>query len=112
MGTTSVSPLVSPLLWTLCTLFLSAQYGRLTALTSRGLTIDELAAWSQPWNLINEPYKLAYLRDFPPSDPEEDFDNRLKLYGIRVNLLDSIRYEVQSEFRKRYRLLHYTLDVC
>lgn len=62
-------------------------------------TIDELAVWRQPWNEIGEPYRKAYCEHTPPSEPQEDFEDRGLLYATRVNILDSILYKDDKDYR-------------
>lgn len=63
------------------------------------MAVDELAVWRQPWNEIKEPYRTKYCEAFPPSSPEEDFEDRGTLYAIRVNILDSILYKDDKSYR-------------
>ncbi|CAJ2508913.1 Uu.00g139390.m01.CDS01 [Anthostomella pinea] len=41
----------------------------------------ELGVWRQPWNKINESYRMRYHEHFPPSEPKEDYDDRNALYA-------------------------------
>lgn len=61
---------------------------------------DELAVWRQPWNEINQPYRDKYRQSHPPTYPEEDSEDRGLLYGIRVNILDSILYIDDANYRQ------------
>ncbi|KAI1763057.1 Fructosamine/Ketosamine-3-kinase [Hypoxylon sp. FL1150] len=61
----------------------------------------ELGVWSQPWNKINNTYREEYHKHFPPSEPVEDCDDRSALYGVRVNILDSILYKDDKTYRTR-----------
>jgi hypothetical protein len=57
-----------------------------------------MAVWRQSWNNIGQEYIDAYLAQCPPSEPQEDFDDRLLLYGLRVNLLDAILYDQNKQY--------------
>ncbi|KAF4122865.1 fructosamine 3 kinase [Geosmithia morbida] len=59
----------------------------------------ELAVWRQPWNEIGAPYRARYCRHFPPAEPADEFDDRGELYSVRVNLLDSILYKDDENYR-------------
>ncbi|KAI0180633.1 Fructosamine kinase-domain-containing protein [Hypoxylon sp. FL1284] len=59
----------------------------------------ELGVWRQDWNNINSAYRQEYHKHFPPSEPAEDCDDRNALYATRVNLLDSILYKNEPEYR-------------
>ncbi|KAI1340786.1 Fructosamine kinase-domain-containing protein [Xylariaceae sp. FL0016] len=59
----------------------------------------ELAVWRQPWNEIKLPYRMRYYQHHPRSQPEDDFDDRNALYAIRVNILDSILYKDDTDYR-------------
>jgi hypothetical protein len=58
--------------------------------------------WRQPWNEIGEAYREEYCKHFAPSYPQEDFEDRGMLYATRVNILDSILYTKDEEYRKLY----------
>ncbi|KAI0101356.1 Fructosamine kinase-domain-containing protein [Nemania sp. FL0031] len=60
----------------------------------------ELGVWRQPWNNIREDYRRRYYQHFPKSQPESDYDDRNALYATRVNLLDSILYKEESNYRE------------
>ncbi|KAK6821318.1 hypothetical protein PG987_015718 [Apiospora arundinis] len=60
----------------------------------------ELGVWRQPWNEIDERYRMRYYKHFPRSQPEEDYDDRNLLYATRVNILDSILYKGDPGYRK------------
>ena len=63
---------------------------------------DELGVWRQPWNKIKRAYRTRYYKEFPRSQPEEDFDDRNLLYATRVNILDSILYKGEDSYRQMY----------
>ncbi|KAI6781944.1 fructosamine/ketosamine-3-kinase [Emericellopsis cladophorae] len=58
----------------------------------------ELAVWRQTWNKIGRDYIDAYLAQRPPSEPQEDFEDRALLYGLRVNILDAILYDKEEQY--------------
>ncbi|OTB07920.1 hypothetical protein M426DRAFT_317426 [Hypoxylon sp. CI-4A] len=60
----------------------------------------ELGVWRQPWNKIGEAYRTEYHKRFPKSQPEEDCDDRNALYAVRVNVLDSILYRDDPNYRR------------
>ncbi|KAG7117755.1 Protein-ribulosamine 3-kinase like protein [Verticillium longisporum] len=60
----------------------------------------ELGVWRQPWNELGAAYRARYHEFFPPSLPVEDCDDRNALYATRVNILDSILYRDDDEYRK------------
>ncbi|CAN8096521.1 unnamed protein product [Discula destructiva] len=60
----------------------------------------ELGVWRQPWNKFKKPYRSQYYKHFPRSEPTEDFEDRNHLYATRVNLLDSILYKGEEDYRK------------
>ncbi|KAH9908595.1 hypothetical protein F4778DRAFT_717815 [Xylariomycetidae sp. FL2044] len=60
----------------------------------------ELGVWRQPWNEINEKFKQRYYEHFPKSEPQEDYDDRNRLYATRVNVLDSILYTRETGYRE------------
>ncbi|KAI6085531.1 Fructosamine kinase-domain-containing protein [Hypoxylon rubiginosum] len=63
----------------------------------------ELGVWSQEWNdLSKDNYREEYHKHFPPSEPVEDCDDRNILYGIRVNILDSILYKKERKYRANF----------
>ncbi|KAI5860486.1 Fructosamine kinase-domain-containing protein [Durotheca rogersii] len=43
----------------------------------------DLGVWRQPWNKLNAPYRAEYLKHFPASPPEADFDDRNLLYATQ-----------------------------
>jgi protein-ribulosamine 3-kinase len=53
----------------------------------------ELGIWREEWNgFRRKSYIQAYLRDFPPAEPVEEFDDRNRLYNIKYNLNYSAGY--------------------
>lgn len=63
------------------------------------MSTDELAVWRQPWNEIGALHRAAYCEHMAPSEPVEDFEDRGILYATRVNLLDSILYREDANYR-------------
>ncbi|KAK5125706.1 hypothetical protein LTR85_011980 [Meristemomyces frigidus] len=59
----------------------------------------ELGAWNLPRHKIYRAYIQEYQRHFPPSAPEEDFEDRLMLYRYRFNLTSSGSYLDNMRFR-------------
>ncbi|EMR65701.1 hypothetical protein UCREL1_7349 [Eutypa lata UCREL1] len=53
-----------------------------------------------PWNEINKPYRERYHEHFPKSNPEADHEDRSLLYATRVNMLDSILYKNDPNYRE------------
>ncbi|KAM0333257.1 hypothetical protein ACHAQA_001917 [Verticillium albo-atrum] len=60
----------------------------------------DLGVWRQPWNDLGEAHRARYHEHFPPSAPAEDCDDRHALYATRVNILDSILYTQDDEYRQ------------
>ncbi|KAG9252547.1 Fructosamine kinase-domain-containing protein [Emericellopsis atlantica] len=58
----------------------------------------EMAVWRQSWNNIGRDYIDAYLAQRPPSEPQEDLEDRALLYGLRVNILDAILYDEEEKY--------------
>lgn len=49
----------------------------------------ELGSWRCPWSQKQErvkAYTEHYLKDFPPAEPAEEFDDRNRLYSLKFNL--------------------------
>ncbi|KAI9767665.1 MAG: hypothetical protein M1840_005536 [Geoglossum simile] len=61
----------------------------------------ELGVWRASWNKIGSDYIARYHESFPISSPVGDHDDRNALYAIRVNILDSILYSNESEYREK-----------
>jgi protein-ribulosamine 3-kinase len=61
----------------------------------------ELGVWRADWNKIGQSHVKQYHMHFPISPPEEDHDDRNLLYATRVNILDSILYKRDSEYREQ-----------
>jgi hypothetical protein len=64
----------------------------------------EIGNWRAPRHrLSNETYIRNYKRNFPVSEPEEEWDARNLLYSLRYDLATFIHYP-GSNLRQRYGL--------
>lgn len=64
----------------------------------------EIGDWRAPRHrLSNESYILNYKRNFPVSEPEEEWDARNLLYSLRYDLATYLHYPA-SNLRQRYEI--------
>lgn len=60
---------------------------------------DDLAPWFLDRHKLYNGYMDAYLKLNAPSEPKEDFTDRMHLYGLRFNFTSSGCYLENSFFR-------------
>ncbi|KAI0020974.1 Fructosamine kinase-domain-containing protein [Xylariomycetidae sp. FL0641] len=60
----------------------------------------ELAPWRCPRHQMTDQYIEEYCHYFPPSQPAEDFEDRLRLYMLRFDMLSSSLYPGNVRFRE------------
>ena len=66
---------------------------------------EEVGMWRcERHNIKLEVYKREYLKNFPASEPADEWDDRNRLYGIKFNLFHSAHHTGQSS-RSLYALL-------
>lgn len=57
----------------------------------------ELGMWRREVIRFGKPYFRQYLRNFPPSEPVEQWDDRNRLYSLKYNLSQSMAWPASSE---------------
>lgn len=60
----------------------------------------ELYEWRSSRYNFDQKYVAEYRRHFPPSEPSADADDRLALYTMAVDLVDSILYPDSTRYRQ------------
>ncbi|RYP80817.1 hypothetical protein DL769_002287 [Monosporascus sp. CRB-8-3] len=63
----------------------------------------ELGAWQPVRHKMSGSYITRYKQHFPPSEPAEDFEDRVLLYSLRFNLHSSSLYPGNTKFRNIVR---------
>ncbi|KAF8847884.1 hypothetical protein BDZ45DRAFT_778411 [Acephala macrosclerotiorum] len=61
----------------------------------------ELGPWRCFGHKIDQTYIEEYIKDFPASEPTEDFDDRVALYSLRFDLHTSSLYPKCAQFREK-----------
>ncbi|RYP02988.1 hypothetical protein DL765_010637 [Monosporascus sp. GIB2] len=69
--------------------------------TNQPVVFDATTLWAH--NELSGSYITRYKQHFPPSEPAEDFDDRVLLYSLRFNLHASSLYLGNTRFRNIVR---------
>ncbi|OBT45387.1 hypothetical protein VE00_04014 [Pseudogymnoascus sp. WSF 3629] len=64
----------------------------------------ELAPFVLPRHKMNRPYIKEYIKFFPPSEPVEDFEDRVALYATRFDIISSSVYPGNLRFRNLVKI--------
>ncbi|KIX09814.1 uncharacterized protein Z518_00895 [Rhinocladiella mackenziei CBS 650.93] len=67
----------------------------------------DLGGWRRKTGSLSWPYFREYRKYFPPSEPSEEWDDRLQLYSVKFNLMDllitpeavDIRRQIDDDIR-------------